>query len=118
MVELELNIPNAGLVILNGYLPYFFERCGYLDEAGLFLPDKAKRAAQVLQYVLDPEGLLEEEEMVLNKIICGIPVQETLPTDFEVNDLEKEISGQMIDALSATGHRSIIVHIRALENLG
>ncbi len=95
----EIFITNAGLVILNGYLHFFFDQCGYLDDTGSMKPELAKRAALLLQYVFDPEGEFPEEQLMLNKILCGLAVNEILPTEFEANDLEKDITSRMIEAI-------------------
>jgi contractile injection system tape measure protein len=98
-MEQDIYIPNAGLVILNAYLPYFFQRCGYLDDEVKLMPDKAKSAALLLQYVYNPNGVYLEEEMVLNKILCGLEVDEELPDNFEANETEVSTSDQMLNAI-------------------
>ncbi|MFK8006916.1 MAG: contractile injection system tape measure protein [Saprospiraceae bacterium] len=95
----EIFISNAGLVILNGYLHFFFDQCGYLDESGTIKPELAKRAAQLLQYVFNPTGEYLDEQLMLNKILCGLTANEILSTDFEANDLEKDITSKMLDAI-------------------
>ena len=100
-VEQEIYISNAGLVILNGYLNYFFQQCGFFGESGFESREKAQRAALLLQYVFAPEGEYREEQMVLNKLLCGLPLYENLPMPFEANEQEKAITAQMLDAIIA-----------------
>lgn len=96
----EIFVKNAGLVILNGYLNYFFEQCGLLDENRNLPAQKAQRAALLLQYVFNPGALLiNEEDLVLNKVMCGIPIESQISTDFEASQLEQETTGQMLQAI-------------------
>jgi len=98
-MEQEIYISNAGLVILNGYLNYFFQQCGFLGDTGFESPESAQRAALLLQYVFNPEGEYLEEQMVLNKLLCGLPLHEVLPMPFEPTEQEKEVCSQMIQAI-------------------
>lgn len=98
-VDDDIYITNAGLVILNGYLHFFFQQCEYLDETDKFKPEMAKRAALLLQYVFDPEGIYEEKAMVLNKLLCGLALNEILPDEFVPNEVEKDTTQQMLDAI-------------------
>lgn len=105
---MEIYIRNAGLVILNGYLTYFFERCNYLDNQGNIAPELTGRAALLLQYVCDPDSSFEEYDLVLNKLLCGLVLDEDIPSRFDVNEIEKQTTEQMID--------SIIVHWEVIKN--
>lgn len=95
----DIFISNAGLVILNGYIFYFFQQCGYLGDDGQLIPEKAHRAAVILQHVYDPGNEYGEEAMIMNKILCGLPVNEVLSTDIELSESEKTICDQMLDAI-------------------
>lgn len=99
MIGQEIFIANAGLVILNAYLSYFFDRCGLLGNGGFASEDAAKRAVQLLQFVFDPENSWGEEELVLNKLICGLPLQTLISGEFTPSELEEEISEQMLEAI-------------------
>lgn len=98
-MEEEIYINNAGLVILNGYLSYFFDRCGLLGDHVFAGPDAAARAAGLLQYVYDPINTYGEEALVLNKLLCGLPLSTLLPMDFEATAVETEVTGQLLDAV-------------------
>ncbi len=95
---MEIYINNAGLVILNAYLPFFFERCGYLDEQGLS-PELAGKAALLLQYVFNPEDSFSEESLPLNKLLCGLALDDNVPSTFEVSELEDKMTEQMLEAI-------------------
>lgn len=98
-MEQEIFIQNAGLVILNGYLGYFFDRCGLVGNGGFKSNGHSHRAVKLLQYLTHPGQEIVEEELPLNKLICGIPIGEVVDPAFEPEDLEKEIIGQMFGAI-------------------
>jgi hypothetical protein len=63
-------IRNAGMVLLSPYLPTLFDRLGLLTTSENGAPrfqgeEATSRAVHLLQYLVD---------MVLNKLVCGIPV--------------------------------------------
>lgn len=99
MISEEIYIQNAGLVILNAYLSSFFDRCGLTEDSGFKSQDAAERAAQLLQYVVVGENRQKEEDLVLNKILCGIPVETIISEAFTPSESEKEISEQMLQAI-------------------
>jgi hypothetical protein len=72
-------IANAGLVLLANYAPRLFERLGLLD--GNAFIDKAAqhRAVHGLVYLSDGNTDSEEHAWVLNKMLCGIPIDEPVP---------------------------------------
>ncbi|MFN6253034.1 MAG: contractile injection system tape measure protein [Acetobacteraceae bacterium] len=74
----NLFVGNAGLVLLNPFLPTLFDRLGVLtqDEAGrqrIEGLETASRAVHLLQYLVDGRLDRGEPELVLNKLLCGLP---------------------------------------------
>lgn len=92
----EYYIFNAGLVILWPYLPAFFERLG-LDLA-TNAADQA-RAAMVLQYLVTGEREMPENELLLNKILCGLAPSFPLELEFEPTPEEEERSIELLEAI-------------------
>lgn len=73
-----LYVGNAGLVLLNPFLPTLFERLCLLSsdaEGRPFVPqdETASRAIHLLQYLVDGRLDRTEPELVLNKLLCGVP---------------------------------------------
>ncbi len=88
-------IANAGLVLFSPYLPALFDRLGVLttDEEGkmrLADVEAMTRAVHLLQYMVDARLDAPEHELVLNKLLCGLPsAQPVLPSlDAAPADLE------------------------------
>jgi hypothetical protein len=72
-------IVNAGLVLLANYAPRLFGMLGLLrDDA--FVDEAARhRAVHCLVYLSDGRFDSEEHEWVLNKLLCGVPIDEVVP---------------------------------------
>ncbi len=102
----EIFVNNAGLIILNAYLPFFFERCGLVSGKGFTSQAMQERAVLLLQYVFHPEKAIMEEELVMNKLLCGLPVEEVVPTEFTPTENEIETTQQLLAAI--IGHWEII----------
>jgi len=93
-------ITNAGLVLTAPFLPYFFEGLELTKERE-FVSEKAQeRAALLLQYLVDESNEYEESDLLLNKILCGIPCSKVIEVKFEPNDLEKEEMKNLLDTLA------------------
>jgi hypothetical protein len=92
-------IHNAGLVLLHPLLPHFFVRTG-LTEKNQFIDRAAQhRAAHLLQFLVDGREEHPEQELVLNKILCDIPVEETIPLHITLTEMEREVAGQLMEVL-------------------
>ncbi len=106
-----LAVKNAGLVLLNPFIPLFFERM----ELKLSLPDKetgyaatedAIRAVHLLQYIVNEDTICQEHELALNKVLCGIRLAVPVGREIDVTDREKEAINSLIKA--AISHWTII----------
>jgi hypothetical protein len=97
-------IGNAGLVLANPFLPHLFDTLGLLrrDEAGKpRLRDEAaaSRAVHLLQYLVDGRTDRPEPLLVLNKIICGMPVAAPVEREIEVTELERETCDTLLRSI-------------------
>lgn len=100
-------IQNAGLVLLWPYLTPFFDSLGLLSEAEApeqgtvaallgknkkqFASEEAAwRGVHLSQYLAT--GLLDtpEEELLLNKLLCGLPLHLPVPKQAELSTYEEE----------------------------
>jgi len=92
-------IHNAGLVLLHPLIPHFFVRTG-LTEKNQFIDRAAQhRAAHLLQFLIDGREDHPEQELVLNKILCDIPMEETIPLYISLSEMEREVAGQLMEVL-------------------
>jgi hypothetical protein len=105
--EESFEIHNAGLVIIAQFLLRFFYNLGLVSEKSFVTDDAAKRAALLLQYIITGETETPEHELILNKILCGLPVDEPLPKSIEISDIEKEEVETLL--------QSVVKHWEALK---
>jgi len=65
-------IRNSGLVLLYPFIPSFFRRTGLVDGKRFIDEASKQRAVHLLQYLVTGESETPEEDLVLNKILCGM----------------------------------------------
>ncbi|MGM3274991.1 contractile injection system tape measure protein [Ralstonia sp. 24A2] len=69
-----IRVTNAGLVLLQAYLPLYFERCGLMRD-GQFVDAVANHRAVRLAHLLASGQWVEDEVLLpLAKVMCGIEV--------------------------------------------
>ncbi len=98
--EMEtIYVANAGLVMLHPFLSFAFQHLGYIQGGQFTGPDAQHRAVHFLQYTVTGQENPPEHELVLNKVLCNLPLEEPVPLDIVLTDTEKELSVQMLKAL-------------------
>jgi hypothetical protein len=92
-------IKNAGLVILHPFLSTYFKRLEMLDNGDFVNEEMRHRAVHLLQYLAFGTETNEEHELVLNKILCNIPVEEPIMPGIELTEQERTISAELLNAV-------------------
>jgi len=107
--ETEIYIANAGLVILHPFLERFFSNIDLLKHDKVFKGIEEKnRAIFLLNYIIYRQESYPEHELVLNKVLCGASIYETVQNTFLIKEPEiKEINSLL---------NSVIEHWEALKN--
>jgi hypothetical protein len=98
-------IDNAGLVLLHPFLQRFFEQLGIAKEDELL---QSERALCLLHYLVTGFTEAPEYELVLPKLLCGIPLSMPVPLLFDISESEKNEASAMLEA--------VISHWEALGN--
>jgi hypothetical protein len=93
-------VSNAGLVILGPFLKHFFSNLGYLEDKNFKDQSSQERAALLLQNLVDPNAEYAEEDLLLNKILCGIPIHQAIPIKASFSDAEKEESMALLESVA------------------
>lgn len=101
-----LYLANAGLVLLAPYLPRLFDRLGWLEARALRSVALAGRAAHLLQWAVTGTDGAEEHALVLNKLLCGLPLHTPLPFDALLTEQERDTAFGLL--------QSVIAHWTAL----
>lgn len=84
-------IKNAGLILLWPFLSMYFDRLKMMGPDRKFKDTAtASRAVHLLQYLTTKQAAHPEFELVLNKLLCGLPLED--PVDFDIELTEEEIS--------------------------
>ena len=97
-------IDNAGLVLAGVFLPHLFRTLDMLgqNEAGATQMrdhDTASRAVHLLQYMVDGRCSAPEPLLVLNKIMCGVPVGAPVAREIEPSERERELCDSLLAAM-------------------
>jgi hypothetical protein len=100
-------IENAGLVLTAPFLPHLFGALDLYRERENGRPvlrdgEAASRAVHLLQSLADGSTWTPEPLLVLNKILCGMPVGAPVARGIEPTDPEKEIGEKVLRSMLAS----------------
>jgi hypothetical protein len=98
-------IDNAGAVIFAAFLPALFKKLELEKNGQLVKPDLA---ALIIQYCVSGNQQMEEYELVLAKILCGLDVEYPVNTTYKIS---KEQIAEVNEML-----QSLIEYWSALQN--
>ncbi|MDB4533909.1 contractile injection system tape measure protein [Vicingaceae bacterium] len=92
-------VANAGVILLWPFLKTLFNNLNYLEK-GLFKDrDTQERAIHILQYIVDGEEKTPEFILMLNKVMCGVPVSDPIKINIKLTDEEKEEAEHFLDTV-------------------
>ncbi len=92
-------IKNAGLVLLNPFLATYFVKLGIMEGGKFINVDVQLRAVHLLQYLVNVSQQSAEHELILNKILCNVPLEEAVPIEIVLTDNEKNVSAELFKAV-------------------
>ncbi|UII31364.1 hypothetical protein LVD17_24020 [Fulvivirga ulvae] len=96
-------INNAGLVLLWPFLQRFFENLGLLTDKEFHNAEARNKAACVLQHLVEAaDEELFEGQLPLNKVLCGIPLDEPVEP-VQLTEDDKEMAEGLLQAVIARG---------------
>jgi len=103
----EFHINNAGLVLVAPFFGMVFNDLGYLDKERDFVTAEARiRAVHFSQFLVTSEQHPAECSLMLNKIICGLEVDEPLERFIDLTQPELDAAAEILD--SALKHWSAL----------
>ncbi|CAM1362691.1 conserved hypothetical protein [Tenacibaculum litopenaei] len=105
-IEGTVFVENAGMVLLGPYIPMLFERMGLLENRVFKDYQSQQKGMYALQYAVHGTNSPEEQELLLNKLVCGVPLQEPLGPEVMLTVDEKTLIDGMLQAIIS--HWSII----------
>ena len=89
-------IDNAGAVIFAAFIPALFEKLGLAENEKIINPDLA---TSIIQYGVTGRLQMEEYELVLPKILCGLDIDFPIDTNIEFNEKQKSEVDSMLRSL-------------------
>jgi len=96
-----LVVANAGMVLAAPYLPRLFATLG-LTADGKFVDETAAgRAVHLVQFMVTGQAQTPEYQLVLNKILCGLPTATPVPAGIDLTQAEQDTIEGMVQAMVA-----------------
>jgi hypothetical protein len=107
-VRESIFIQNAGFVMVHPFLPLFFNAIGLTDEKNNFKDEASHQKAVLMsQYLVNGAVNISEETLVLNKIICGYPLEEPIIKELQFSELDineaRDLLAQIVLAWKMNG---------------
>lgn len=95
----EFHVTNAGLVLLAPFFGQVFKNLGYLNKERDFISEDMRvRAIHFSQFLVTDKQHPPESTLVLNKILCGMEVNESLERYIDVTAAERGAAQEVIDS--------------------
>ncbi len=99
LIQEPVYISNAGLVLVHPFLQRFFSLSALLEKRKFKDEAAAHKAVHLLQYLVNKGEKTEEHQLVLNKILCGIPLSEPIDRNIELTDEDKETCESLLQGV-------------------
>ena len=94
-------IANAGMVLAGPYLERLFSMLGLAQGKAFIDADAAERAVHLLQYLVTGATTTAEPELVLNKILCGLPLNTPVARGITLTEAERSAIDGLLMAMIA-----------------
>ena len=100
-VDEPLFIQNAGLVILHPYYGRLFSTLNLTEKNKFVSEDAQIKAVHLLQYIATGKTEHPENDLVLNKILCGLPLSTPVPMDVGLTEDELKVASGLLSGAIA-----------------
>ena len=101
-------VENAGLVLLHPFLKQFFVNAKFTDSNGKIKPSQMETAIHLLYYLSKKEEQQLESELVLEKFLCGYPINKPMRRFVKLPKGLKQMAEEVL--------QSVISHWTVLKN--
>jgi len=91
-----LVIQNAGLIILWPFFYRLFDKCGFLIEKEFKDNESLQKAILLTQYLVTGVAKCNENELILNKILCGAPQNSHVDVTIELDVLYIDLCDSLL----------------------
>ncbi|MDR2084122.1 MAG: hypothetical protein LBP67_03910 [Bacteroidales bacterium] len=103
-------VNNAGMVLLSPFIQRLFTMLEFTEENKFKNKEAQIKAIYLLQYAVFGKTNFPEHELMLNKILMGLKISETVPLNTELSLYEQETIDSML--------KSVLQHWDKLKNTG
>ena len=90
----------TGLIILSPFLELLFPKCGLMEEGSFRNKESRARAVQLLDYAATADTNSQEHELLIPKVLCGIPVSEPIDVSYHLTEEHKLIVDDLLLAVT------------------
>lgn len=90
---------NCGVILLHPFLEMYFKEFDLLHERKFTDINSCKRAVLLLHYLATGHTQVAEFDLLLQKLLCNLPLEETLPNEIELTEKEKSESLQLLQSV-------------------
>ena len=95
----NIHVTNAGLVLVWPFLGMYFSRSGLMIDGKFNSGDAALKAVFLLQYITDGKIPDEKTDYTLNKILCGLAIDEPIGDAPVFTDADTELANDLLQNL-------------------
>ncbi|MGH2666759.1 contractile injection system tape measure protein [Flavobacterium sp.] len=99
VLDEALYINNAGLIILHPFLKTLFEQLELCENDNWKNKMSQHKAILLTQYLITGKKKIQENDLVLNKILCGLSIEEVINTKLKITAEEKEKCRSLLKAV-------------------
>jgi hypothetical protein len=102
--NVEYYINNAGVVLLHPFLERLFGLVGWTKDGNWLDFISLQKGVLSLHYLVYGDQEIDENQLVLNKILCGVELDEVINTQLELSIFEKEKCLDLLQAVLEHWH--------------
>ena len=95
----NLYVDNAGLVILWPFLFQLFNKLNLVSKKEFKDDDSLQKAIILTQYLCTGRDEIKENDLILNKLICGAPLNQYVNLEIRLEAIEKEICESLLNGV-------------------
>lgn len=93
-------INHSGLILLAPYLGMLFDKCGLTTNNVFIDTTSQSRAVHLLEYAATGKIGLEEHDLTINKILCGMQISDPIASLSDISSQEKEVIDSLLHAVT------------------
>lgn len=91
-------VTNAGIVIIQSFLPMLFNRLKLIDGKSFVSDEAQQKAVHAIQFLATGQTTTDEHHLTLNKLLCGMPMSAPVQNSITLTDSERETCNGLLQA--------------------